>query len=267
MTKLTLLCLSGMAVMLVFPRINDAAIDPSTAMGIWLLDEGSGDTAYDTSGNDNHGTINGAAWAGGKFGAALSFDGEDDFVDCGSSELLRISTGSMAAWISTNVSDDSGLSAVTLPYDDGDAWDAPWRSLGLGSWRGSLRYWLAIDGENAEMQPGDINTNQWYHLVATFDGTTRKAYLDGELKFEADTPGLITYGDPLPSLVIGDRNVNRAASGERMNGLVDDVGVFNVALGDADVKDIMNNGLQGVVAVEPSGKLATIWATVKDQRQ
>ena len=93
MTRLTLLCLSVMAVMLVFPCINDAAIDPSTAMGIWLLDEGSGDTAYDTSGNDNHGTINGAAWADGKFGGALSFDGEDDFVDCGNSELLRISTG------------------------------------------------------------------------------------------------------------------------------------------------------------------------------
>ena len=103
--------------------------------------------------------------------------------------------------------------------------------------------------------------------MATFDGTTRKAYLDGELAFEAETPGLIIYGDPLPSLVIGDRNVNRAASGELMNGLVDDVGVFNVALGDEDVMDIMNNGLQGVVAVEPSGKLATTWATVKGYRQ
>ena len=117
------------------------------------------------------------------------------------------------------------------------------------------------------MQPGDINTDQWYHLVATFDGTSRKAYLDGELKFEAETPGTIIYGDPKPSLVIGDRNVNRAASGERMNGLVDDVAVFNVALSDSDVSDIMNNGLQGVVAVEPSGKLATTWATVKDLRQ
>lgn len=267
MAKLGLLCLIVMVVALVVSGVNDAAIDPSSAMGIWLLDEGSGDTAYDSSGNDHHGTINGAQWVDGKFGGALSFDGQDDFVDCGNSELLRISAGSMAAWISINVNDDSGLSAVTLPYDDGDAWDGPWRSLGLGSWRGSLRYWMAIDGNNAEMQPGDINTDQWYHLVATFDGTSRKAYLDGELKFEAETPGTIIYGDPKPSLVIGDRNVNRAASGERMNGLVDDVAVFNVALSDSDVSDIMNNGLQGVVAVEPSGKLATTWATVKDQRQ
>ena len=93
MAKLGLLCLIVMVVTLVLSGVNDAAIDPSSAMGIWLLDEGSGDTAYDSSGNDHHGTINGAQWVDGKFGGALSFDGQDDFVDCGNTELLRISTG------------------------------------------------------------------------------------------------------------------------------------------------------------------------------
>ena len=68
--------------------ISHAAINSSTAMGIWLLDEGDGDTAYDSSGNGNHGKISGAAWAGGMFGSALSFDGADDFVDCGNSEFF-----------------------------------------------------------------------------------------------------------------------------------------------------------------------------------
>ena len=267
MSRFTLLGSSLIVILLTITGFSHAAIDPSTAMGIWLLDEGEGDTAYDSSGNGNHGKISGAAWAEGKFGSALSFDGADDFVDCGNSDLLRIGTGSMAAWISTNVEDDSGLSAVTLPFDDGEAWDAPWRSLGLGSWRGQLRYWMAIDGNNAEMQPGNLNTNQWYHLVATFDGTTRKAYLDGELVFEAEMPGMITYGDPPPSFVIGDRNVNRAASGELMNGFVDEVAVFNVALSDADVMQLATDGLQGVVSVEPSGKLATTWANLKARRK
>ncbi len=267
MSRLTLFNSLIAVILLTIVGFGHAAIDSSTAMGIWLLDEGDGDTAFDSSGNGHHGTISGAAWAEGVFGSALSFDGVDDFVDCGNSELLRISTGSMAAWINTNVEDDSGLSAVTLPFDDGDAWDAPWRSLGLGSWRGQLRYWMAVDGQNAEMQPGNLNTNQWYHLVATFDGTTRKAYLDGELVFEAETPGMITYGDPPPSFVIGDRNVNRAASGELMNGFVDEVAVFNVALSDADVQQLMADGLQGVVAVEPTGKLATTWANVKSQHK
>ena len=265
MSRLTLFNSLIAVILLTIVGFGHAAIDSSTAMGIWLLDEGDGDTAFDSSGKGHHGTISGAAWAEGVFGSALSFDGVDDFVDCGNSELLRISTGSMAAWINTNVEDDSGLSAVTLPFDDGDAWDAPWRSLGLGSWRGQLRYWMAVDGQNAEMQPGNLNTNQWYHLVATFDGTTRKAYLDGELVFEADTPGMITYGDPPPSFVIGDRNVNRAASGELMNGFVDEIAVFNVALSDADIQQLMVDGLQGVVAVEPTGKLATSWANVKAQ--
>jgi hypothetical protein len=48
-----------------------------------------------------------------------------------------------------------------------------------------------------------------------------------------------------------------------MNGLIDEVGIFNVALTEDDIKDIMNKGLEGVTAVSPSGKLTTTWADMK----
>jgi hypothetical protein len=52
---------------------------PTVAM--WHFDEGSGSTASDASGNGNHGTINNATWTSdGKFGSALEFDGENDYV-------------------------------------------------------------------------------------------------------------------------------------------------------------------------------------------
>ena len=44
------------------------------AVGIWLFDEGKGNTAADTSGNGNDGAITGAKWAEGKFGGALEFE-------------------------------------------------------------------------------------------------------------------------------------------------------------------------------------------------
>jgi len=49
-------------------------------VGAWKFDEGSGTIAYDSSGNNNHGTIYGATWVDGKFGKALQFDGIDDYV-------------------------------------------------------------------------------------------------------------------------------------------------------------------------------------------
>jgi hypothetical protein len=50
-------------------------------VALWHFDEGTGDTIYDASGNNNHGVINGATWTSeGKFGYGLQFDGVDDYV-------------------------------------------------------------------------------------------------------------------------------------------------------------------------------------------
>jgi len=50
-------------------------------VGYWKFDEGSGTTASDSSGNNNHGTlVNGPTWTTGKVGQALEFDGGDDIV-------------------------------------------------------------------------------------------------------------------------------------------------------------------------------------------
>jgi hypothetical protein len=46
----------------------------------WKMDEGEGTRAFDSSGNNNHGTISGATWTQGKYGSALSFDGADDYA-------------------------------------------------------------------------------------------------------------------------------------------------------------------------------------------
>jgi hypothetical protein len=47
----------------------------------WKFDTGSGDTAYDSSIHDYHGTIYGASWVTGKSGYALEFDGVNDYVN------------------------------------------------------------------------------------------------------------------------------------------------------------------------------------------
>ena len=47
----------------------------------WKFDEGSGSTAYDSSGHGYHGEINGASWTSGYSSNALDFDGVNDFVN------------------------------------------------------------------------------------------------------------------------------------------------------------------------------------------
>ncbi|MHC4325139.1 MAG: hypothetical protein ACYSUX_12820, partial [Planctomycetota bacterium] len=60
----------------------------------WPLDEGTGTTTADISGNGNNGTfVDAPAWVSGKFGGALDFDGIDDVVDCGLAPELNFRTG------------------------------------------------------------------------------------------------------------------------------------------------------------------------------
>ena len=50
------------------------------------------------------------------------------------------------------------------------------------------------------------------------------------------------------------------------NGILDEVGIFNEALSEETINEIMMDGLQTVLAVAPSGKLATVWGQIKMQK-
>ena len=50
-------------------------------VALWHFDEGTGTTAYDASTNGNDGVVSNATWTtDGRFGSALVFDGENDYV-------------------------------------------------------------------------------------------------------------------------------------------------------------------------------------------
>jgi hypothetical protein len=68
--------------------------------GYWNLDD-SGYIAADSSPYGNDGTVYETAWTTGKINGALSFDGVDDYVDCGNDTSLDFSTEdfSISVWI------------------------------------------------------------------------------------------------------------------------------------------------------------------------
>ena len=66
---------------LAFTNVSQA-VDMADLVAVWTLDEASGDQVMDGSGNGNDGAIASGdpQWVGGKFGSALQFDGDDDWV-------------------------------------------------------------------------------------------------------------------------------------------------------------------------------------------
>ena len=57
MTRSTLICISCIFLILMSAVPGYAQIDPESVLGMWLLDEGTGDTTEDASGNGNDGTL------------------------------------------------------------------------------------------------------------------------------------------------------------------------------------------------------------------
>ena len=77
---------------------------PSGPIASWHFDEGTGNIAYDSSGNGNDGIIYGAAWTTNTpciGGYALDFDGNVEYVDVSSviNDLNDEQTGTIVAWI------------------------------------------------------------------------------------------------------------------------------------------------------------------------
>ena len=59
-----------------------AQIEMDTVTGLWLFDEGSGDTAMDSSDSGLDATIAGSpAWVNGVFGSGLELDGVGAYVE------------------------------------------------------------------------------------------------------------------------------------------------------------------------------------------
>ena len=82
-------------------------------VGWWEANVGSGLVVPDISGRDNHGAMTNmdpaTDWVPGEHGGewALDFDGLNDYVNCGESDVFDLDAGiSLAAWVKTS---DTGI--------------------------------------------------------------------------------------------------------------------------------------------------------------
>ncbi len=241
------------AIMVAVATLARAAVDPGTAVGIWLFDEGSGDAAADFSGNGNDAELVDAAWADGVRGKAVEFDGAshvaipasastDDFID-GFTYML---------WV--DVVSAGGANIRVMERD----WHNPTIQAGGADFYGSI-----VTGANDITNGirGGVHTpGEFVHVALTHDGSTLILYVAGEAVSESDV------GEP----TLTNANDNGAiwlarwkAPGWDLTGRVDEVAAFNTALSQDDIQSLMEDGLETLLAVEARGKLTVSWASLK----
>ena len=98
-----ILCMSISVMLLFFCLHANAGQQKEDIVGLWLFDEGSGNTAEDSSGNGYDGAINGCKWVDGRNGMALLLNGTTDFVSipCAGTllDFQGKEEGTCGAWI------------------------------------------------------------------------------------------------------------------------------------------------------------------------
>lgn len=254
----------GMAILcIMLVSSASARIDKKAVVGMWLFEEGSGNIAVDSTGNGNDGTIAGPKkWVQGKFGKALQFDGSSVWVEVPFNDSQVLPELTMVAW--GNIKPSKGIRWQSImmrgqnPRNYLLVIDKDSQKLQLSITKGAADAWAGpIDGPV-------ITDGSWHHLAGVIGqkaGLT--IYVDG-VKVGSQAYSKPSLDANPPHIRIGDGS----AGGHQLDGVLDEVALFNVPLEETDIKDIMEKGLEfatGIKApVDSKGKLATVWGHIKN---
>ena len=215
--------------------------DPSLyGVSWWKFDEGSGNIAYDSVG-DNHGTIYGATWTTGQINGALSFDGMNNYVDMADSVKNYLETSyTFSAWIKTNtVLPNNVISAYRHNIDANPV------LFQLDHYNADIRFTVRDDAHNAAQAVyiNVLTTNTWYHIMGTRDGNDVNVYVNGD----SGVPGSETLGAINPdNLKIGALQFAGNPPSNYFDGIIDDVKIFDIALSAQEIQQLYNNGSAGL---------------------
>ncbi len=224
------------------------AADP-TLVGYWMMDETSGLTAADSSGNGNDGALSGdLTWqpAGGMWAGALLWGGE-------STAHVEISAAGMSA--------DAGT--IMMWANLSEPQPAQTRYLFGHTTQPSYnnRIQLYMDGSNTQLDLGlgsahavqgnirTLDTQTWYHVALTWNAGSYVVYIDGEQAATGTYSGLTTIHD---FAWIGNDGNPVSEGVEGFGGLLDEVAIYSRALNLEEVQAVMNGDLRAkTTASEP----------------
>ncbi len=185
---------------------------------------------------------------GGANAAALSFDGVDDHVTMGSTSALGLSTFTIECWFKrtgagiTTSTGSGGITAVPLVTKGRGEAETP-ANLNMNYFLGIAGNTLGADFEDTATglnHPvtgvATIANNTWYHAAATYDGTTWRLYLGGDLDKTLVVGAYSPESTSIQHFGLGTALNSTGVANGRLAGLLDEVRIWNRALSQAEIQ-------------------------------
>ena len=219
-----------------FKTLPNIPVTDPNLVGWWKLDEGSGATVIDSSGQYNLGTLRGdPQWTVGFDGDALAFDGVDDWVEVPHAPILTVDNEvTVMAWIYA----ERHTGPPGQDYQGIIAKGNATRSYSLYTQAaGTLHFSTTSAGAYVGSSSStDVPLGEWVHVAAMVVNGQHQYYINGE---DAGTGG---GGITLPgaadtaNVVIGRTQEGATRS---FLGMIDDARIYNRALTQDEIKQVM----------------------------
>lgn len=198
----------------------------------YRLDESSGTTATDSSGNGFNGTYAGSGVTYSEPGAIVGDSDTSVALDGTAGDVACPSGVNPAGW--THITVEAWVMLANISFSSQPTIAA--NAIPLSSHTG-FSLWFDAQGTGLHFMVGNGTTyadahyspfferDQWYHLVGVWDGSTARLYVNGVQRATASLSGTIASASNAP--IIGH---NPAASGDFLPATIDEVAIYNAAL-------------------------------------
>jgi len=207
----------------------------------WKLDETSGNTAYDSEG-DNDGTgIGNLIWEpNGFIDGALEFDGINDGVEVpDTASLSNMANITISMWINPDtIAEGSGYRIISK-------WDPTDKEFIIKhsqtAYGGSGEIVVGFYTKHNYTTGFNLPADSWTHLCVVWDGTQyAKVYKNGTLNETVTLSGTPSPVDSDAPTVIGKHG---STPTEYFDGHIDDVRIYNRALAAVEVERLYQDAL------------------------
>jgi uncharacterized repeat protein (TIGR01451 family) len=162
----------------------------------------------------------------------LNFDGVDDNVTFKNNYNLSTGSFSIETWVKPNVINGNKQTIISkrLGTSTADGYDLKLvNNIISFNWNNG----------NSITSPYPINTDRWYHVAVTFNGTNYKLYIDG-IPVQTAISGVNPIPNNSSNCILGAMDQSNGIPFNYFNGWMDELRIWKVELTVDEIRQMMN---------------------------